>query len=113
VLRSVQADFRELPAHPATISEFKQIEFFDLTGKLGVLPLPVNYAAFLTAAFFGAAFLRPTDCGLAASARLSAQRFFRAATMAALPAGLSLRLRFGDVVVAALEKPLAAAHLLR
>ena len=32
VLRPVQADFRELPAHPATTSEFKQFEFFDLTG---------------------------------------------------------------------------------
>jgi len=31
VLRPVQADFRELPAHPATTSEFKQFEFFDLT----------------------------------------------------------------------------------
>jgi hypothetical protein len=29
VLRPVQADFRELPAHPATTSEFKQFEFFD------------------------------------------------------------------------------------
>ena len=29
---SVQADFRELPAHPATTSEFTQFEFFDLKG---------------------------------------------------------------------------------
>jgi len=35
VLRPVQADFRELRAHPATTSEFKQFEFFDLTGSLG------------------------------------------------------------------------------
>jgi hypothetical protein len=28
-----QAHFRERPAHPATTSEFKQIEFFDLTGS--------------------------------------------------------------------------------
>jgi hypothetical protein len=35
VLRPVQADFRELPAHPATTSEFKQFEFFDLTGSFG------------------------------------------------------------------------------
>jgi hypothetical protein len=33
VLCPVQADFRELPAHPATTSEFKQFEFFDLTGS--------------------------------------------------------------------------------
>jgi hypothetical protein len=33
VLRSVQADFRELPAHPATTSEFKQIELFDLSAS--------------------------------------------------------------------------------
>src|SRR5215472_10867201 len=32
VLRPVPADFREQPAHPATTSEFKHIEFFDLTG---------------------------------------------------------------------------------
>ena len=32
MLRPVQADFRELPAHPATTSEFKQFVFFDLTG---------------------------------------------------------------------------------
>jgi putative acetyltransferase len=31
VLRPVQADFCELPAHPATTSEFKQVVFFDLT----------------------------------------------------------------------------------
>jgi hypothetical protein len=30
VLRPVQADFRELPAHPATTSEFKQLEFLTL-----------------------------------------------------------------------------------
>ena len=32
MLRPVQADFGELPAHPATTSEFKQLEFFDLAG---------------------------------------------------------------------------------
>ena len=34
MLRPIQADFRELLAHPATTSEFKQFEFFDLTGTL-------------------------------------------------------------------------------
>src|SRR5215467_3934888 len=34
VLRPVQADFRELPAHPATTREFTQFEFFDLTGLM-------------------------------------------------------------------------------
>jgi len=33
VLRPVQADFRELRAHPATTSEFKQFEFFDLSAS--------------------------------------------------------------------------------
>ena len=33
MLRPVQADSREPPVDPATINEFKQIEFSDLTGR--------------------------------------------------------------------------------
>src|SRR5262249_9828194 len=74
---------------------------------------PVNYAAFLTTVF-GASFLLPTGCALAATARLRAQRFFRAAaTIAALPAALNLRLRLIGCGVAGSDTLLAAAHLLR
>jgi len=69
--------------------------------------------AFLTATFFRAPVLAATACVVfvapADSARFSAQRFFVAATIAALPARLSFRLGFGasgvtfDVVPPQLE----------
>jgi hypothetical protein len=43
VVRPVQADFRELPAHPATTREFKQIGLFDFTG------IKANWAAVMVA----------------------------------------------------------------
>jgi hypothetical protein len=49
------------------------------------------YAAFLAATFFWATFF---DASLSAAARLSAHRFFNAATIAALPAALSFRFGF-------------------
>ena|SRR5215831_4300123 len=42
---SVQADFRELPAHPATTSEFKQFEFSDLTGTTRVGKLDRSFSS--------------------------------------------------------------------
>jgi hypothetical protein len=45
VLRPVQADFRELPVHPATTSESKQFEFFGLTGSAdGLLTAQAQYS---------------------------------------------------------------------
>jgi hypothetical protein len=53
-----------------------------------------TYAAFLTSGFLGSTLPAAAERGLSAEARLSAHRFFVAATIAALPAALSLRLRF-------------------
>ena len=52
MLRAVQADFRELPAHPATTNEFKQIEFFDLT--------PFEHSAIISRVFSEIEFLDHT-----------------------------------------------------
>ena len=69
--------------------------------------------AFFTAAFFGAAFFATADFALAASAFFAAQRFFKAATMFALPALLSFRFGFaGSCVVGAggSDSPRILAH---
>jgi len=70
-------------------------------------------ATFLTAALFVAAFFAAAGFDLAASAFFAAQRFLKAATIAALPALLSFRLGFAGSVVAGAggsDAPLILAH---
>jgi hypothetical protein len=70
-----------------------------------------RYAAFLTIDFLRADFLAFIGCGLPAEARLTAHRFFNAATIAALPAALSLRLRLATAGLGGWANFLVAAHL--
>jgi hypothetical protein len=64
--------------------------------------------------FFAAVFFCTAACVLAASALFAAQRFFKAATIAALPAALSFRLGFdtsGGAETDRFDSPLILAHL--
>jgi hypothetical protein len=62
--------------------------------------------------FFGAAFFATAGCAFA-SAFFAAQRFFKAATIAAFPATLSFRLGFDAAGFVSSTWPLDAAHLFR
>jgi hypothetical protein len=84
------------------------------TACLMTIAIPATYyaAAFLAAAFLGAAFLAVAFLTSTRPAFFAAQRFFNAATIAALPAALSLRLGMAvalDIVPAPL---FASAHRL-
>jgi hypothetical protein len=65
---------------------------------------------FFPAAFFGAAFFAAAGFDLAASAFFAAHRFFKAATIAALPALLSLRFGFNVAGAGGSDSPRILAH---
>src|SRR5262245_42352266 len=70
------------------------------------------YAALLALGFPIAFFFKTTGCDLFAAAFLAAHRFFSAATIAALPTALSLRLPF-EAAAAGVVAAFAPAHLFR
>jgi hypothetical protein len=98
----VDADFAAAVCEAVTRADFFGAVFW--TATLVAAFLTVFFAAFagavFNAAFLTPAFLAATGFGLAVAAFFAAHRFFKAATIAALPALLSLRLGFGASGVA-------------
>ena len=76
-------------------ADFFGADFFTAAFLAGALFFTTFAGAFFTTAFLTAPFFVAAGFGLAVAAFFAAHRFFKAATIAALPALLSLRLGLG------------------
>src|ERR1035437_4272434 len=97
----------------AFVGVFVGVDFFGAVFLTGAAFFAAFAGAVFTAAFLTPAFLAATGFGFAVAAFFAAHRFFKAATIAALPALLSLRLGFaasGVAGVGGADSPRIFAH---